>query len=246
MKASANGGLNLSILDGWWVEGYEPDTGWSIGMGEVYNDHKLQDTIESKAIYDLMERDIVPLFYSRGPDGMPRGWLNKMRSSMTRLNPVFNTNRMVREYTEKYYMPLGMIWQNHVEENPEIIKSLARWKETLRREWKNIRILEIKDSGNSHHKVGDRKPVRVLLDTGKISPEDVVVECYYGPLDLHENVQQGKSTTLKLEGEVDKNVYAFSGEIVCEDAGQQGYAVRVLPYHEDLVRQYIPGLILWG
>ena len=246
MKASANGSLNLSILDGWWVEGYESETGWSIGMGEVYDDHKLQDEIESKAIYDMIEQDIVPLFYNRGPDGIPRGWLNKMRSSMTLLNPVFNTNRMVREYTEKYYMPLGMIWQNQVEKSPQIIKSLAKWKETLRKEWGKIRIVEVQDAGNSHLKVGDKKPVRVLLDTGKVSPEDVVVECYYGPLDLHENVEHGKSAILKLEGEVDKNVYAFSGEIVCEDAGQQGYAVCVLPYHDNLVRQYIPGLILWG
>ncbi|MFQ5431990.1 MAG: alpha-glucan family phosphorylase [Nitrospinota bacterium] len=246
MKASANGALNLSSLDGWWVEGYEPDTGWSIGMGEVYNDHKLQDVIESRAIYDLIEQDIVPLFYNRGPDGIPRGWLKKMRSSMTKLNPVFNTNRMVREYTEKYYMPLAALWHKQVEKSPEIIKSLAKWKEMLKREWGNIRIVDIQESGSSHLKVGDKKPVRVLLDTGKVAPEDVMVECYYGPLDLHENVEFGKSATLKLEGEVDKNVYAFAGEIVCEDAGQQGYAVRVLPRNENLVRQYVPGLILWG
>ena len=246
MKASANGGLNLSVLDGWWVEGYESDTGWAIGMGEVYDDHDLQDSIEGKAIYDMLEQDIVPLFYNRGPDGIPRGWLKKMKSSMSKLNPVFNTNRMVREYTEKFYMPQGMIWQNHVEGNPQIIKTLAKWKQKLRKEWETIRIVEVQEPGNSHFKVGDKKPVKVFLDTGNVTPDDLLVECYYGPLDIEEHVENGQAVTLKCEGQTGKNVYVYSGEIECHDAGQHGYAVRVLPYHDNLVRQYIPGLILWG
>jgi starch phosphorylase len=246
MKASANGCLNLSVLDGWWVEGYEPDTGWSIGMGEIYKDPEMHDNIESKAIYDLLEQDIVPLFYNRGPDGMPRGWLNKMKSSMTKLNPVFNTNRMVREYTEKFYVPLGMIWQNHVEMKPKIIKSLAKWKETLRKEWGAIRVVDVRETGDANLKVGDRKQIKLLLDTGNVSPDDLVVECYYGPLDLEEHVVRGKSTIMKCERKLDENVYEYSGEIVCDNAGQHGYAVRVLPYNEHLVRKYIPGLILWA
>ncbi len=107
MKATANGALNLSILDGWWDEGYTPETGWAIGHGEEYADDQsdYQDTIESNAIYDLLEKDIVPLFYERGRDGLPRGWIAKMKAAMREHAGVFNTNRMVREYYEFCYLP---------------------------------------------------------------------------------------------------------------------------------------------
>src|SRR6202035_2276041 len=105
MKVCVNGGLNLSILDGWWVEGYTGDNGWAIGAGEEYTDLTYQDDIESRAIYDLLEQEIVPLFYNRSTDGLPRGWINMMKRAMSTVCPVFNTNRMVQEYVEKCYWP---------------------------------------------------------------------------------------------------------------------------------------------
>ncbi len=105
MKAAANGVLNCSILDGWWVEGYSPDVGWAIGRGETYSDYNVQDQIESQALYDILEKQIVPLFYKRTVDNIPREWIARMKNCMRKLAPVFNTNRMVREYTEKFYIP---------------------------------------------------------------------------------------------------------------------------------------------
>src|SRR5213078_1669379 len=105
MKICGNGGLNLSILDGWWVEGYDGDNGWAIGAGEEYTDLAYQDEVESRALLDLIERDIVPMFYTRGSDGLPREWIRRMKRSIATLVPVFNTNRMVEEYTERCYLP---------------------------------------------------------------------------------------------------------------------------------------------
>src|SRR5205807_2084988 len=105
MKVCCNGGLNLSVLDGWWVEAFGQDNGWAMGAGEEYTDLPYQDDVESRAIYDLLEQEIVPLFYNRSSDGLPRGWIRVMKQSIGSVCPVFNTNRMVQEYIEKCYWP---------------------------------------------------------------------------------------------------------------------------------------------
>src|SRR5205807_4711714 len=117
MKAAANGVLNCSVLDGWWVEGYAADVGWAIGHGETYADPNYQDTVESNALYDLLEKQIVPLFYDRSTDSIPRPWIAHMKACMSKLAPVFNTNRMVRDYAEKIYVPAYQRGQKLTENN---------------------------------------------------------------------------------------------------------------------------------
>ena len=105
MKVPPNGGINLSVLDGWWCEGYQQDNGWAIGAGEDYEDQAYQDEVESTALYDLLENEIVPTFYERSSDDVPREWTRIMKNSMRTVNAEFNTNRMVEEYTERFYIP---------------------------------------------------------------------------------------------------------------------------------------------
>src|SRR5207245_2104951 len=140
MKICCNGGINLSILDGWWVEGYAHDNGWAIGAGEEYTDLAYQDEVESRAIYDLLEQEIVPLFYTRSSDGLPRGWLRVMKQSMGTVCPVFNTNRMVQEYIEKCYWPsarrYGLLAANHLRKADE----LSQWRRRLGQGWQQIRV----------------------------------------------------------------------------------------------------------
>ncbi len=245
MKASANGALNFSIRDGWWDEAYVPEVGWAIGAGENYDDQNIQDAVESRAIYDLLERDIVPLFYERGADNLPRGWVRKMKTSMSLLNAEFNTNRMLREYTEKFYLPLGLRWQNYVQKDPGIIKKLAVWKKRLETHWSEMKVLEVNGSDGSF-KVGDKKKVTATIQLGVINPNDIVVECYYGPMDMTGHIEEGKSSIMEMEGAPIGGICRFVGDIPCDNAGLHGYAIRVLPSHEHLVLQYIPGLILWG
>src|SRR4029077_4340400 len=111
MKAGANGVLNCSILDGWWCEGYDGENGWAIGRGEEYSDLDYQDDVESRALYDLLEKQIVPLFYERTAEGLPREWIRRMKRAMSTAAGAFSTHRMVREYCEKFYVPAGDHWR---------------------------------------------------------------------------------------------------------------------------------------
>src|SRR5436190_5348582 len=128
MKICPNGGINLSILDGWWVEGYAQDNGWAIGAGEEYTDLHYQDDVESRAIYDLLEQEIVPLFYNRSSDGVPRGWVRFMKRSMSTCCPVFNTNRMVQEYIEKCYWPSAQRFDRLAADGLKNAAKLAEWR----------------------------------------------------------------------------------------------------------------------
>src|SRR6185369_10422795 len=139
MKAAVNGVPNCSILDGWWVEGYEPDLGWAIGRGESYTDGNLQDSIESQALYDILEKQIVPQFYKRGVDNMPREWIGRMKNCMRKLAPVFNTNRMVRDYAEKFYIPAAARGLRLSQDGLQRSVALARAKDRLRAKWNGIK-----------------------------------------------------------------------------------------------------------
>ena len=131
MKVAFNGGLNLSVLDGWWCEGYKGNNGWAIGNGEVYEDVEYQNEIESRAIYDLLEKEIVPLFYDRGPDGIPRGWVACMKASLQSLCPVFGTDRMVQQYTANFYLPAQQELQRLTADGLAVATDLAAWKGQL-------------------------------------------------------------------------------------------------------------------
>ena len=132
MKVACNGGLNLSILDGWWCEGYDGQNGFAIGAGEEYTDLNYQDDVESRAIYDLLEQEITPLFYTRSSDGTPRGWLRMMKQSITTLCPVFNTGRMVAEYMTTCYEPSGRRFLRLAGDNLKRAAELAAWRRDLR------------------------------------------------------------------------------------------------------------------
>jgi len=245
MKAAANGVLNVSILDGWWDEGYSPETGWAIGHGETYDDLETQDAIESKALYEILEHEVVPLFYNRGKDGLPHKWIEKMKSSMHVLLPSFNTNRMVREYTDRFYVPLGERWRKYVDEDEKIIKSLAAWKLKIKQNWAKIKIVDIQTQ-SGEPSVGGKIPVTAVVQIDGLSKSDLRVDCYYGVLDHHEKIRDGKTVPLSCIKENSGGEYVYSGEIPCDNAGMHGLAIRVLPYHENMVLEYLPGLILWG
>ena len=158
MKVCVNGGLNLSILDGWWCEGYTGDNGWAIGAGEEYTDLTYQDDIESRAIYDLLEQEIVPLFYTRSSDGMPRGWLKVMKRSMSTVCPIFNTSRMVQEYVEKCYSPSTERYERLTQDHLAKAINLAQWRRKLTKDWGQVRVEQV-EAKTARHDAG-RRPAR--------------------------------------------------------------------------------------
>ncbi|MCI0513164.1 alpha-glucan family phosphorylase, partial [candidate division KSB1 bacterium] len=143
MKVCFNGGLNLSILDGWWCEGYQPGNGWAIGRGEEYDNLEQQDEIESLALYKILEEDVVPLFYNRGADQLPRDWIRYMKNSMGQMCPMFNVHRMLSEYTTLFYQQGYLKWQELFANQFEGCNSLSQWRTTIQHAWTNLKILKI-------------------------------------------------------------------------------------------------------
>ncbi len=250
MKAAANGALNLSVLDGWWDEAYTAETGWAIGAGEEYGDDQVdyQDQVEANALYDLLEKEIIPLFYERGRDGLPRGWIAKMKAAMRDHAGVFNTNRMVREYTEACYLPSAERSERLNENDLERAKVLAAWKARVRQEWDKIRIERVTaESAESQElKVGDQLRVEAVVNLGALKPTDVGVELYYGLLDAEGLIVDGQALPTLIAQSKGNGTYVFAGAITCRTSGRHGYALRIVPHHEDLGTALEMGLILWG
>lgn len=254
MKAAVNGALNMSVLDGWWAEGYRPDLGWAIGRGEVYEDLNYQDEVESNAIYDLLEKDIVPLFYNRGPDGLPRGWIQKMKNSISAIVPAYSTARMALEYTERLYSPAEVRFGRLTARNFARAKALGEWKSKLYRYWPSVRIAGVESrvgdaplgaNGTDELPVGSDLEVRASVELGKLSPEDVSVELYEGTLNSDQEIADGRATQMDFVGQK-RGVSLFVARTRSQYSGVRGFTLRVLPRNEDLPNPFEPRLIVWG
>lgn len=246
MKVAFNGGLNMSVLDGWWPEGYRGNNGWAVGKGEVYDDVEYQNEVESRAIYDLLEKEIAPLFYDRGQDGIPRGWLATMKSSLQTICPIFSTERMVQEYTERFYIPAHEQWHKLNDMSQALAKDLAQWKNTMNRLWPQVRIDETRAETEGEITVGMMIPVQTKVFVGDIMPDDISVNVYFGVLDSRGNIVGGEMVPIETFQKLDQGLYLFTGEIESRFCGRHGFLIRVMPKHSRLGAVYEPGLILWG
>jgi starch phosphorylase len=259
MKAALNGVLNMSTLDGWWCEGYIPDGGWIIGAGEEYEDLSYQDQVESQAIFNLLEQEVVPLFYSRGKDRLPRRWIRRMKNTVKWCAPRFNTHRMVAEYTRRYYQPAAQHWNELTQDNLARVRSLSEWKRGIRSAWSDLAIGSVEivtrtgetvATWNGHQpelKVGSDIKVAAQVRLGRLRPEDIAVQIYFGQVNSAGQIENGQVVEMTCEdgSQTPDGVVVFSGTIPCRNSGRQGFALRVLPRHPDLVEPYEPGLILW-
>ena len=246
MKAAANGVLNCSVLDGWWVEGYASDLGWAIGHGETYTDGNYQDQVESAALYDLLEKQILPLFYKRGVDNIPREWIARMKNCMRQLAPVFNTNRMVKEYAEKLYIPSYLRGAELLADGLKRSVELAHAKDNLRQRWSSIKIVGVHTSGNGHYKVGEAMQVEALIDLPEISVDDLQVQLYAGPINAAGEIENPQALRMSHTKQLAPNRHLFSGRIECQTSGRQGFAIRILPGNKDMATPFEPGLITWN
>lgn len=250
MKAAANGALNCSILDGWWCEGYDGENGWSIGNGEDYTDLDYQDDVESRALYDLLEKHVVPMFYERRSDGLPREWIHAMKRSMRTAIGTFSTFRMVRDYYEKFYSKAGERWRRINEGNLDKAKQLWAWKLSLYQNWAQVRVEETHSlpANVERMQVGEALNIAARVHLGPISPDHVDVQAYYGSLDATGSIVEGKVSSLVCKGSVEDSSqsYKFVGEMPCPATGRFGYEIRVLPKNPNLSSQFIPSLITWG
>ena len=245
MKVAFNGGLNLSVLDGWWCEGYRGNNGWAIGRGEIYDDLGYQNEVESRAIYDLLEKEIVPLFYNRDGDGIPRGWIAFMKTSLQTLCPVFSTDRMVQEYAKRCYIPAYEHWERLNRDDLRLAVELARWKERLHGLWGQLSIDSVEAETDREVTVGERLPIKVRITPGQIPISEIAVEVYFGVLDSRGTIMGGEMVPLVPAEDPERSGH-FGGELECRFCGRHGFMLRVMPRHPELGTVYDPGLILWG
>ncbi|HLB74654.1 MAG TPA: alpha-glucan family phosphorylase [Sedimentisphaerales bacterium] len=258
MKAAVNGVLNMSTLDGWWCEGYTPDGGWVIGGGEDYENPDYQDLVESQALYNMLENEVIPLFYTRSVDNLPRAWIRRVKNSIKWIAPRFNTHRMLAEYTRKFYNPAAAKWRYLTAEAMARAKAFSQWKANIREAWaecavKDV-IMEVNQDDASEQlnprqpqlKLGSQLSVRTLVRLGRIRPDDVSVELYYGPVDGWGSITEGAAVRMEYEKASDEQgEHWFRGSMSCKKTGQHGLSVRILPRHADLVNPHELGLILW-
>jgi starch phosphorylase len=258
MKAAANGVLNMSTSDGWWCEGYTPDGGWVIGPGESYEDSDYQDMVESQAIYNMLQNEVIPLFYTRSADNLPRAWIRRVKNSIKWIAPRFNTHRMVAEYTRRFYNSAAAKWRYLTAEACTRARAFSNWKADMKNAWPDFAVkdvtLEVRNGQGSQQlnprqpqiRVGSELRVRALIKLGRINPSDVSVELYHGPVDTWDNIRSGSPVRMDHEpASEQQGEHWFAGSMPCTESGQHGVAVRVLPRHNDLVNPYEMSLILW-
>lgn len=252
MKAAANGVLNISTLDGWWAEAWERAggqsrfVGWAIGRGEIHEDRNYQDQMEAEALYELLEREIVPLFYERTRGGLPRKWTEGMKSASAMLCHSYNTHRMVREYTERFYLMAHSKRAVLAADGAARAKALAVWRERIHAHWPEIRVESVANGMPGEIQVGSQIVVRAQVHLGALSPDDVSVELYWGKLDAKGHFCDAVALAMKHQS-VEGDLHVFEATHgPCTESGLIGYTVRVLPFHKDLTTPFLPGYVTWA
>lgn len=247
MKAVANGALHMSVLDGWWAEGYRPGCGWAIGQGEVYQDTQYQDEIESRAIYELLEREVIPSFYERSRDGTPREWIRMMKASMRTLCPIFNTHRMLEDYVGELYVPAAILQKKMRREQKETAEAFAAWKQKVRRHWKEVRIHDLRlENGGAEILVGKAVPVLARVALAPLQPEDVRMDLYYGPMDPDGDLVKALTEPMIPDGGPQEDGYVYQATVPFLESGKFGFMLRIMPTHPLLVHPTDMNLVVWG
>jgi starch phosphorylase len=245
MKALANGSLNLSVLDGWWDEGYHQAYGWAIGHGEVYQDHEIQDEIESLDLYNILEEEVIPLYYQIGHDDIPRGWVEKMKAGLQHLVPIFNSHRMVQEYAGFYYLPCSRRFNHLCEDDFQGAKDLASWRQKLFTEWHGVSVVKVASDDGLDMAVGDALNLEAQVRLGVLSPDDVTVDAYYGRLDQNGEFMDRETIMLEVKGSSD-GLFTYEGQVPCMKPGRFGYTVRITPSQKKLEKRFVMGLVTWA
>ncbi len=248
MKAAANGALNVSVLDGWWAEAWDTfgwPVGWAIGTGENSADDD-GDRREAEALYHLLESEIVPLFYDRSENHqLPRGWVRKMKSAIQHLSPAFNTARMVREYTERFYVPSLRKATAMVDNDFAAAKEFAGWHARVEGGWGQVRVTDVKVGAKTELPYGQTLPIEATIALGPLQATDIAVEVYFGPTDGSLGVVRGESLRLAFVG-AEGAVAKFAGAIPTKESGSHAFGVRVVPTNALFAQPREMPLVRWG
>ena len=237
MKVLVNGGINLSELDGWWAEAYTPEVGWALGDGQEHGDDPAWDARDAEALYDLLEREVIPEFYSRDEQGIPNAWVARMRESMAQLTPRFSTNRAVTEYTEQYYLPAASAYLERAADQGASGVALDNWRQAVEQKWSALRFGEVKLETDGEQLVFE---VQMYLDG--LDPEAVRVELYANGIDGGAAERIEMQRMRQLVGAT--NGYAYRAEVPAVRPAAD-YTVRLIPHRNGVAVPLEDTHILW-
>jgi len=248
MKSAPNGGINLSVLDGWWREGYNGNNGWAIGPEIDNGTVEFQNEVDASSLYQLLENQIIPLYYAK-PDGkLPLAWLQLMRESIRSVTPVFNTQRMVKEYTERLYIPAARSYENFSHDGCGAATQLSQWKTRMRKDWPQVQISDVRVTNKDRQNifVGEFVEISARVHLGAVDPRHVRVEAYHGEAD-NGDIRNPTATALNQTGQSDtEGNYIYQGSVPASESGTYGFSVRVLPTHPHLMQTHELRLITWS
>jgi starch phosphorylase len=245
MKSALNGGLNVSILDGWWDEWYDGDNGWAIPSADGVEDPDRRDDIEAAALFDLLENEVAPRFYDLDADNLPVRWLEMVRHTLKSLGPKVLSTRMLRDYVRQLYTPAVEI-ARQLEEDDAIAIDLAAWKRRLRSAWGGVQIEHIESRGVSESPaLGSQLTLRVYAALGDLSPDDVDVQVLHGRVAADDELRRPIVTNLEHAEKQEDGRHRFDAEIALSKTGPFGYTVRIVPKHELLASPADLGLVAW-
>lgn len=246
MKAALNGGLNLSILDGWWDEWYDGDNGWAIPSADGVEDPDKRDDIEANALYDLIEKEVAPRFYDLDGDGLPTRWIEMVRHTLKSLGPKVLSTRMVREYVDRLYAPAAVASRS-MNDSYEGAAGLAAWKARVVEGWPSVRVDHVETEGLSDApELGGGMDLHVFASLGSLSPEDVDVQVVHGRVKGEDELVDTTTTPLTLAETYEGGRHRFDGHIQLSRAGSFGYTVRILPRNPHLASPAELGLVAFA
>jgi starch phosphorylase len=237
MKVLVNGGINLSELDGWWAEAYTPEVGWALGDGQEHGDAPTWDAADADALYNLLEQKVIPEFYTRDAQGVPRAWVARMRESMARLTPHYSANRAVREYTEQRYLPAAAAYRERIAENGAVGRRIVDWRQALERKLGALRFGEVKVTPQY-----EQYAYEVQLYLNDLDPHAVRVELYAAGVNGEALVQQEMRYSGQAEGVSGCALYRAAVPTTRPSAD---YIARVVPYFEGVAVPLEAAEIVW-
>jgi starch phosphorylase len=245
MKAAINGVLNVSILDGWWCEGYTRDRGWRIGNGEEYEDRDYQDAVESQALYNVLENEVIPSFYDRKNGDIPGDWLKMMKASMKMAMEMFCSIRMVADYEKRFYIPAAGRYDALLADDSAEARKLTAQISRLRSLWKNIEITSPVRHAHGPCRVGEKFEITSEVNLAELKPDEVDVELYYGQMKSLEDLEASKSEQMRVLEDRGNGQYLYGCALSCQSSGRFGFTVRVTPRGDERVKS-TPRLLTWA
>jgi starch phosphorylase len=245
MKAVANGGLHISVRDGWWAEAYRPDAGWAVGTDHGDGNHDLQDAADAESLYTILENEVAPAFYERDGDGVPRKWVARMKASLASFSPVFSTHRMVSDYATRTYRPARYYWRQLTGDGLAAAREAAGFLAAARAAWPSLAVVSVLDDAHDEISGGTTVQVRAQVNTGGLLPGNLRVELLYGDVDAEGSIIDAQIKDMELDG-ASGQTCRYRGEFTPPRGGRAGYTVRVTPQHPALPAVVDTGLVAWA